>query len=727
MRARLPSSMCSNQRVEATMSVISRTCLLWLMLAVSGVAGATGRTHALLVGVSVYPTLGKDLQLGGPGNDVRLYRDLLTARGVPAANLQVLADGVKNAGSPTRAAILQGLSDLAAKAAEGDFVFLLFAGHGSQQPAGAQSGAEPDGLDEIFLPRDVGRWDGAVGAVANAISDNELGAAIGRIRARGAFVWAVFDTCHSGTITRAMAVRGQRDRQIRPEALGIDPAALAKARAAAVPVTTRGGAAGEAGALADAGDGAGDYVFMYAAQSHELAPERLLPDDVLDARPQGLFSFTLYQVLTATPAVSYRQAVERVIQVYLARGEQQPSPLYEGSKLDATVFGASAGAALTQWRVDRRGKELQLRAGRLHSVTPQSLLALVAEPTAARTAVLGYVQVARADASTATVVPVAHGGRGALSSDAVPVGAYARPVDLKVDFRLRVGLPTSGAHCSAPSALLSQAIDTLRGDPKVGARTVWVDGAQTADVYLCQKDRSVLFLDGSRSVSGAATVPGVAMPAAAAQAADRLATALKEQLTRVARVVNLERVVAGGAGSEQIGVQLQWVRTCGAAESGCDATPQTLQTTSRAQLQDGDRLIVTLHNRSLQPVDVTVLYVDAGYGITTLYPHRANEGQRFGPDEKYSFSVTVNAQPSGFEQMLVLTSPAAPQSPITSFTSLAQASMSTFATRGSGTGGFLELMEEAAFGSTPFSTRGGEGENAAPGVATYAWTVLPRN
>ena len=31
-----------------------------------------------------------------------------------------------------------------------------------------------DGLDEIFLPRDVEKWDGATGKVVNAISAEEL-------------------------------------------------------------------------------------------------------------------------------------------------------------------------------------------------------------------------------------------------------------------------------------------------------------------------------------------------------------------------------------------------------------------------------------------------------------------------------------------------------------------------------------------------------------------------
>ena len=83
-----------------------------------------------------------------------------------------------------------------------DFVYLHFSGHGSQAPA-LNDETELDGLDELFLPVDIGPWNDTVGAVENALLDDEIGEMIGAIRAKGATVWAVFDSCHSGTATRA--------------------------------------------------------------------------------------------------------------------------------------------------------------------------------------------------------------------------------------------------------------------------------------------------------------------------------------------------------------------------------------------------------------------------------------------------------------------------------------------------------------------------------------------
>ena len=53
-----------------------------------------------------------------------------------------------------------------------------------------------------FLQRHAGRWNGSAGGVENAIVDDEFGAAIDALRAKGAFVWVVFDACHSGTMDR---------------------------------------------------------------------------------------------------------------------------------------------------------------------------------------------------------------------------------------------------------------------------------------------------------------------------------------------------------------------------------------------------------------------------------------------------------------------------------------------------------------------------------------------
>src|SRR5204862_112719 len=96
---------------------------------------------------------------------------------VLADNLPTRQDVPKTAAAPTRAAILGSLKALAAGAQAGDFVVFHFSGHGSTQPVtdpGAQIEPEPDGRDQVLLPRDAGLYDAKLQSIRNAIIDDEL-------------------------------------------------------------------------------------------------------------------------------------------------------------------------------------------------------------------------------------------------------------------------------------------------------------------------------------------------------------------------------------------------------------------------------------------------------------------------------------------------------------------------------------------------------------------------
>ena len=132
-----------------TITFVSLCAFGWLSTA--GNAMAAGRTHALLVGVSQYPNLDQSMWLDGPHNDVTLFRDFLVERNVRREDITLLADGIQGAGDPNKRAIMTALDGIASRAQSGDFVFLMFAGHGSQEPTHDEAKDEPDGLDEIFM------------------------------------------------------------------------------------------------------------------------------------------------------------------------------------------------------------------------------------------------------------------------------------------------------------------------------------------------------------------------------------------------------------------------------------------------------------------------------------------------------------------------------------------------------------------------------------------------
>src|SRR5262245_59571847 len=128
----------------------------------SGKDPTPGRRHALLVGVTRYPALPPKFQLEGPANDVELLRRTLGERfGFPAADIVILTEPGRPQRRPTRSNIQREFRRLAAAARPGDQVVILLSGHGSQQPESDPPDPvhpEADGLDETFLPADVGPW-----------------------------------------------------------------------------------------------------------------------------------------------------------------------------------------------------------------------------------------------------------------------------------------------------------------------------------------------------------------------------------------------------------------------------------------------------------------------------------------------------------------------------------------------------------------------------------------
>ena len=125
---------------------------------------AHAETHALLIGVSNYPSLSQSKRLRGPANDVQIMRASLLQSGVANSEITTLADGVfipsakpnqvgKHETIPTKQNIIANLRALAQRVKPGDWVIVYFSGHGSQQrqpalnklPAGPF--LEPGGVD----------------------------------------------------------------------------------------------------------------------------------------------------------------------------------------------------------------------------------------------------------------------------------------------------------------------------------------------------------------------------------------------------------------------------------------------------------------------------------------------------------------------------------------------------------------------------------------------------
>lgn len=675
-----------------------RTIATLLLAATLGwPAGALASTgHALIVGVSRYPSLDEQMQLDGPKYDSEMVAGYLKkqrSRLFRPDNIRLLADGLPGARTPTRANIENALAAIARDAAEGDFVYLHFSGHGSQQPAKAGDTSETDGRDELFLPADIGAWDDSVGKVKNALVDDEIGAMIGAIRNKGAFVWVVFDSCHSGTVTRGAPVGDDvRMRKVSPAALGIPQTALDAADRDAV--KTRGRSAGRESPFINAGDTdgkTGGLVAFYAAQSTEQAPEMRLPQGEDDRKPHGLFTFTLLQTLMEHPGITYRRAAQEVLQRYSAMNLDRPTPLFEGD-LDARVFGSGEVAEKPQWPLAVRNGEIRIPAGSLNRLATGSVVALLDAPGADDRNAAGYARVIRPSAMESVLEPIQYRGKKAVSAAALPEYGYARLVEQKLDLSLRVARPEWPAGpARAARERIEALLDGLKPEDGSGLRLQWVAAGQPADLRLAYTGAADQAADGqlwllpptgNLVTSGTGKTPSIALPG---KTDAQLKTALLDDLTRVARVVNLLRVSQGmGAGASAMEVMLKVKRKA-------DGLTRELPAAAIPSLYPGDEVHLSAVNAGRKPVDVNVLFIGSDYSISHWYKERIHANGKLAAG-----LFRVSADSFGKERVVVVTSEARPGTEVMDLSFLAQKAMPK--TRGDAPVGMAALLRDAGFG-----------------------------
>ena len=677
-----------------------RGLLLTSALAVVALPAMARENYALLIGASQYPSLDQKYWLKGPANDVTLVRSYLTTSApVPFAadHVAVLADGVEGSAAPTLTAIRAEFAALAEKVQPGDFVYLHFSGHGTQAPA-LDPDSELDGLDELFLPTDIGPWEDSTAAVQNGLVDDEIGQMIDTLRGRGADVWAVFDSCHSGTVTRGAPDGDEevRTRQLPPEALGMAEDALeVSTRSVADPHEAP---AAPMDAMIDT-DGAGSFVAFFAAQTNEVTPEKNLPKGKPGRVPQGVFTYTLFEVLAEYPQATYGQIGQEVLRKYATKSLARTTPMFEGD-LDRVAFSGTPGERVAQWAATREGDGFTIAAGSLHGLRDGAVLAVMASAADATEAALGYVELSAVDTFSATATPIAQDGK--TLPEKLPKGLMLRKIGSDLDFTLTVALPETG---SAPEAALAAAMTELT--EASGPRISFVAAGAEADLRLAvlpdsPRPDALWILPSTGLVEDLASTPSVST---ADKDAETLGLTLADMLGSMAKAINLMKL-AGAVGGDGLDVDIQLLT--GPDKKNLSPTP--VSTVPR--LVPNDQVHVLAENHMDIPVDVNVLYIGADWSISHWFSGRLQPGDTL---KKGLFKISDAVL--GQERMVVVMTPPAPQSPVEDLSFLAQDSLDM--TRVVSTGGFRSALTEAGFGQTTRAAMAlddGEGDSG-PGPA----------
>lgn len=299
--------------------------------------------HALLVAVQDYETLPGVSLFDGPRNSVLMWHDYLKAQGF--SDITVLSEGMDagdvkwgkgdpRVSAPTRANIQKALGDLEKrleKTAGHDNVLIVLAGHGSQQRAMPWDPPKPNNLDEVFLPSDAGpRPEGdPAGPFKNALVDHDIAPHLKNISRHAGFIWLVFDSCHSDTMTydalllhktpASVAAMSDLNYAVHTPAQPLIPAAKAPAPAFGPSPRDK--------------DWPKNYVAFFASGADQTTP--LI---VTDAPPEAArrigsgpsrftaFSYFILDALRKNPQARFDQIIASVMKGYKV---QYPSDTYE--------------------------------------------------------------------------------------------------------------------------------------------------------------------------------------------------------------------------------------------------------------------------------------------------------------------------------------------------------------------------------------------------------------
>jgi hypothetical protein len=343
-------------------------------------APALGANHAIYIGVAKYQfglpdyPRGTVRNLTGAPQDIDLIRRALESR-FDFERPDVLMNE-----TATRSAILAKLAEFAsgAKGKSGDTLVVYYTGHGARfyDTSGTQAGR----FNSTLVPYDARDPVKAIEGEHGDILDIELKPIIGAISARGINVVTIFDSCNSGTATRAgiRRVRSKAAPSVKGSGVPNVPM-IAAAEAASRP--------GYVVHLAGASDG---------TEAFEADVEKGSRSD---------FTFALAKAIQKAPPGATYKEVFHTAQLELVQAGLGQDPRAEGALLTPLMGEAQASARVLEAKPSGEG-EYVLEGGTLAGIdrgASVSLYATIRDALGGRAVPLAKARVASADPWTAKV------------------------------------------------------------------------------------------------------------------------------------------------------------------------------------------------------------------------------------------------------------------------------------------------------------------------------------
>jgi hypothetical protein len=582
-------------------------------------AGGSPTLYALVVGCDLYlpNTLpeGTYPSLSGCVRDATRVEEFLRQRaGLIDANLIRLTSTAGPDGKPvepperrpTYENIVNGFRGLTSRAKAGDHLYVHYSGHGGQCPTLLPKVKGPQATDETLVPIDIGN------KTARYVRDVEIAKLLKEMTDKGLVVTVVFDCCHSGGATRAVrrpddptGIRGVDfvDKTKRPTDSLVG---TLEELAAAVPAADATRGPGAPRGVAPAGAAAAGLVFLAACRPFELAREFMF-----DGGPsQGALTYWYLKLTGAgVGGLTFRTIIDQVVKRIHDQFPDQ-TPMLFGDP-DRAILGGAVTAAAPAIPVTAvsgssvtlgAGQAALVEAGTEYAVYPSTATDLTAP---AERAAAVRVTAVRPNDATAELTQTFQ-SRGVRAGDrAVPIGVPLRLVR-RVDVLRRDGSPPG-----KDDEPLRRVVEALSGQ-------TWVEPAvkpgPPADFVVTTDKKGAAY-----QICDASDVPldirpplSTSDPSAARQVVARLV-----HLARYQAVQALDNPDPASPLRGQVVTEL--LRTPPNFQRG-QPTHELKPYPPGAvpQLKPGEWVVLSVTNRSAQPVNFTVLDLSSDWSVGVI-------------------------------------------------------------------------------------------------------------